>query len=407
MSWLDKINTDYVITCGDGKQYRPMWLNAEKGITYNHTTYDFIGVQGTYVRRETPRGREFPIEIIFQGADHLDTAQAFELSAANPKEWIIAHPYYGSITVQPTSLRFNNAGYNTSVITGVLLETITKNKPSEQLSAQDVISDKTELTNTALSNSYANNNDLQARDIRETKISISKQKEILTKSTKNSTDFEKVNTVFNVANSYANNIIAQPLQAIRQIQQLVSLPYQFIDSVSNRIAILKQQFESLLNSAIATRGGKKYFETVAGTVISAMAGTPFNNADSTDFDTRNDVLIIIRLISSTFDTFLERLDELQSETAGDIDSYIPDFDSVNQLSDIVSYSLTNLFAIAEAAKQEFTVELSHDSNVILETNKYYGLDKQDVNLDLFIRTNNISLNELFELKKGRLIKYYI
>ena len=30
MSWIDKIKTELIITCGDGKQYKPQWINAVK-----------------------------------------------------------------------------------------------------------------------------------------------------------------------------------------------------------------------------------------------------------------------------------------------------------------------------------------------------------------------------------------
>ncbi len=46
-------------------------------------------------------------------------------------------------------------------------------------------------------------------------------------------------------------------------------------------------------------------------------------------------------------------------------------------------------------------------NVILLSHKFYGSDENDDNLQKFIDTNNIGLNELLNISKGRKVIYYI
>jgi hypothetical protein len=70
-------------------------------------------------------------------------------------------------------------------------------------------------------------------------------------------------------------------------------------------------------------------------------------------------------------------------------------------------NISNLYSIAFAAKQEREYVLDKDSNPILLTHKFYGLDKNDVNLEKFISTNDIGLTEILNIRKGRKIVYYV
>ena len=50
--------------------------------------------------------------------------------------------------------------------------------------------------------------------------------------------------------------------------------------------------------------------------------------------------------------------------------------------------------------------MTSDTNLIVLTHKYFGLDADDKNILAFKETNNIKNNELFKIPKGRVIKYY-
>ena len=97
MSWLEKVENKLTITCGDGKEYTPNYLAAQKAVEYNIAEFDFPNIEGTYISRKAPRGRKFPLELYFQGEDHLDVADAFELSARDPRPWKLSHPYYDEL----------------------------------------------------------------------------------------------------------------------------------------------------------------------------------------------------------------------------------------------------------------------------------------------------------------------
>ena len=88
MSWLEKVNTQLKIKCGDGKEYTPNYLDAKKGKEYNIAKFNFPNVKGTLVKRKAPMGLSFPLDIYFQGENHLQVAADFEASAANVQQTI-------------------------------------------------------------------------------------------------------------------------------------------------------------------------------------------------------------------------------------------------------------------------------------------------------------------------------
>ncbi len=70
-------------------------------------------------------------------------------------------------------------------------------------------------------------------------------------------------------------------------------------------------------------------------------------------------------------------------------------------------SLSTLQDISLESEQEVTLVNEQDSNALLLTHRVYGLDDQDVNLNRFLETNNIGLNEALIIPKGREILYYV
>jgi len=73
----------------------------------------------------------------------------------------------------------------------------------------------------------------------------------------------------------------------------------------------------------------------------------------------------------------------------------------------MNFTLSNLFAIALNAKQERSIVLEEDNNLVNLTHRFYGLDAADENIDEFILNNNIGISEHLLIKKGRILRYYV
>jgi hypothetical protein len=187
------------------------------------------------------------------------------------------------------------------------------------------------------------------------------------------------------------------------MQALINYPATIIQTIESRFKAFEEAFDNLINSF---SGNKNQFEAVAGSIIAAMQLASSTNI-GLEYETRNKVLLQQEKLIEKYNECIAFLDSLQTDRADSDDSYIPNYYGISSLNVLVNLSISNLFEIAFNAKQEREYTLPEDSNVVLLTHKFYGLDKNDVNLDKFILSNNIGLNELLNIRKGRKVIYYV
>jgi hypothetical protein len=418
MSWVEKIKTDYVITCGDGREFRPNWLNATKKVSYNFAEFEFVGLPGTLVKRSLPKGARYGIEIYFQGDDHLDQSEAFQASSADPRPWVVLHPFYGSITVQPTELNIDNQVYNITKITGVVIETITEDNPKTFVDPVDNIAlmkEAQDATALAAFDAVPSPADVNTAASTNTKVYAQGTKLPLL-----AEESESYFNAFNKANAALLTATSEPLQAMRTIQALFNAPALFATNAKARVGTLYAQFQAL-NLTMATitkRPSKKIYELQGGAILSALclsASAPLGS----DYRNRTDVFEVVDLLASNavdgdgkpttgaYPLFLYNLDQLQTANGGDGDSYIPDAQSISDLNKLVNYTVSSLFSIALGARQERSFVCTEDTNIILLTHRFYGLDPEDANLEEMVTNNNICIGEQLQIRKGRRILYYV
>jgi hypothetical protein len=407
MSWVDAVQTEFSITTGDGEEYKVLWQNATKSVDFNIAEFEFPNLAGTLVQRGTPKGRRFNLEVYFQGEDTIEKSLAFEQSANDPRPWTMIHPFYGTIIAHPVSLLFDNSRYNVSKITGTLIETITQDNPKNVIVPADKIKQDHENLKVTFAESFVT--DIPEPDTSDINTMTENTQSVydqVKNKIANSVDAEEYFNAYNDANTAILDATDAPLEAITKVQDIINSPYQFTDSVVNRVNMLVSQFNRLRESVetIVGKNDKKIYENNAGVTISALAAASITLPDYTN---RNDVVRIIDEITDAYDAYIEDIDGLQSDNGGDPESYVPDSTSLRALNDIVNFTISNLYDIALNSKQERAVILEEDSNVILLAHRFYGLQSDDSTIDQIINNNDIGLNELLGVRKGRRIIYYV
>jgi hypothetical protein len=182
----------------------------------------------------------------------------------------------------------------------------------------------------------------------------------------------------------------------------------FQQSVLSRVAIFEGQIGQLNASVLSLTNpnSKRIYEVYLSSLLVGLGLTSINPQQN-DYTTRGQVVEIIEKILTQYNTFVLNLDSIQTLTGSTPTSYIPDANILTSLSGFIKFITANLLLIASDARQEVTLLLEEDSNAILLTHRFYGLDQQDENLQLFLDTNNIGSKELFKIEKGRLITYLI
>lgn len=405
MSWIERINTDFKITTGDTAQYFPKWLNANKSVEYNTAEFNFKGVSGSLVSRRLPKGRRYNIEIIFDGADCFDTSDAFDKSAANSKAWTISHPVYGQIVVQPLGLSFDNSVYNITKITGQIVETIGTQALNTGVSAPDIVIASATASKQLFAETFAA--EVPTPLVATTQV-LRTNNDGLFNSIKDlvsdATDFTALTNIYNQANNALNSDINDVVSTISLVQDVAFAPVYFVGKVAKRLAFLQLQFESILASLGITPQKKAAYENNAAACVQAMCAASMTN---TDYITRNDVLDAVGVILGTYNQYVTNLDALQTDTGGEITSYVPNANAMFTLSDLVNYTVASLFDVAASAKQQRTMYVKEDTNLILLAYSLYGLIPDDSTIDALKADNSIGLNELLEIKKDRKIIYYV
>lgn len=407
MSWLTRITQQIVIRTGDGLEYEPQWMNAVYDLRYNVNIFNYINVPGSRVNKEQPQSRRFALEIHFIGENNLDIAEQFRLSAGDRRPWVITHPFYDEITVHVTRLRFDSRKYNVTTITGEAIETIPDRFPRQTADRELVLQlQKEETDNFAATNFQDQTDDISGDEVNQISDSIDQIE------SNGNTILDEVNQVeyrnrVLEAQRQLNNISTQPLQVLRTIQSTINFPSNVAASVRARVENLVDAFDrvivSLGNITGLSRNMKVYAESTGSTILSAMIIAATTNRD---IQTRVEVESIIDLILDTYSRYLDILDSFQTPTQTQVNSYAPSPDTQLSLSQFMNFSLSALVDISLDSLQEFTIINEANNNPVVLTHRFYGLDEGDENLDRFIETNNLSLDELLMVPKDRELVYY-
>lgn len=405
MSWINRIeNIKFSIKTGDGKEFFPLWKPGEKSTEYNTSSFDFIDVEKSLVERKKPKSGKFPLTFWFQGDDNIEQSQAFEDSAKDNRYWTVTHPFYGVIKGQPLSLSRNDSNYNITEITVDFWESIVFDYPKSNLSIQDNTLVRRDSVMSASAQSYSSNKVQQSEDIQKNKESnalVSKSFETI-QSDETNVDYQNA---LAKAQKSAENLLVNPNEAILDAQALLSAPSFYDVEVLPRVNAYKTAFNTLFRGFDSV-ADKTFFESQGATCLANLCNAAVNFNFETDYQIVADVNYVSDTVLDLYNNYLDLVDGAGTSNYDIENGYQPDAVVQSELHDLVMFTISNLFDLAFDAQQERIVYLPKDSNLVLLTHKYMGL-ANDENMQRFREINNIKLKELFRIKKGRMIKYYV
>lgn len=403
MSWTERLSDiKFTIKTGDGKTYEPLWKNGEKGKDFNVSKYDFIDVDKSFVDRKQPQSNKYPLVFYFQGSDNIEQCDAFEESANDNRAWTIEHPFYGTIKGQPINLKRNDSSYNVTEVTVEFWESITDDYPLSDISIPDeVVSRVNNLKAVGLA-MLVENSSPQTSDIVTVKDTINN---VSSKHTPDAESYNDYNNIVKTALTTADNLVSDIETAFSNAQDVVLAPANFIQSINDKIDSYVDSYNSLKES-INSLFDKYYFESQAAGVLAGMCLCAVNPQED-DYIVRSDIESINDLITATYEDYLATLDELQVEIYNIDDTWSPNSVIQSALISLVAFSSNGLFNLSFDARQERQFELTSDSNLIILTHRFLGLDANDNNINIFRKINGIKNNELYKIRKGRTIKYFV
>ena len=402
MSWKEKLdNIQFEITTGDGKTYQPLWVSGEKSKDFNISKYDFINTEGSYIDRKKAQSNIYPLTFFFQGEDNIEQCNDFEASANDSRAWEIEHPFYGTIKGQPTNLKRNDSSFNVTTVTVDFWESIDGEFPNSEISIKDETKSKVNLVDSLSSNFFIENSNPEISD-----ITLFKENIVLSgaKFTPDSESFNDYKNTVSAAVKSADNLVVDAETAFNDAQKVINKPSDFASSVISKVSSYESAYE-VLKSSLGGLFSKYNFESQAATILSALCNSVVNPSGD-DYITRTDIESVNSDLVSLYEDYISTLDSNQVSIYDIGNSWAPNIQIQSALADLIFFTSNSLFLLSFDARQERTFELTKDSNLILLTHRFMGL-ASDENLDVFREINNIKNNELFRIRKGRTIKYFI
>ena len=402
MSWQSDIeNKVFTIITGDSRTYTPKWKSPIKEVEYNIATFDFINVTGSLVNRGKPKARRFDLEFYFDGDDCIDVGNRFEISARDTRRWTLKHPFYGDIICQPLSLKQDNTALNCSMFRVPVMETLIEGWPKADEVVSDVVVSLQEKMN-GIQIGLLPAEKIDKASLKATVNAVSVTNEKWIRADSDLANFKKA--VADALNTI-DEVVFDAELAVRNVQAVINFPATVQQTVEDRINVLIESLNGIIDSFDGTFINKFQVEALGGTCITAINRSASTNITD-DYLKKTQVFEIQDLILNAFNSYLLFLDGLQNDRADTFEAYEPDFDNMNGLDEMVNTSLANLYQIAFTAKQERSFVVDADSNPVLLAHRFYGLDPDDINLQRFIDENEIGLNEMLNIRKGRTVIYY-
>ena len=404
MAWKDNLeNIKFTIKTGDGSVYYPLWRDSVKSTKLNFAKYDFINVRGSFIDRKESESGSFPLNFYFTGEDNLDQAKAFENSAKDKRLWTVTHPFYGTLSGHPTNIERNDNSFGNTEINVLFWESIADDYPEDSDSIPNEVEDRVVRLNSLGIQNYVSKAEPQTGDINDLKSSIEIS---AARFEPDSINFNEYIALKNKALGDLNLLIQETDVAITTAQLVLSEPANFIRNIRSKIDSIKSAYEEIKKTINPeNRQSKYYFETQAAALLGNLAKSSVNPL-SNDYIVRSDIESVNSEMLNLYNDYLTTIDANQIPLENINDEYSPDIDLQSSLIDLVTYTSQSLFVLSFDARQERSVILEKDSNLIVLTHRFLGLSS-DENLETFKRINNMGLSETYRIKKGRLITYYI
>ena len=404
MAWKDNLeNIKFTIKTGDGSVYYPLWRDSTKSTKLNFAKYDFINVKGSFIDRKESESGSFPLNFYFTGDDNLDQAKAFENSAKDKRLWTVTHPFYGTLSGHPTNIERNDNSFGNTEINVLFWESIADDYPQDTDSIPDEVNERVNQINSIGIQNYVSKAKPQTGDINDLKSSIEIS---AARFEPDSINFNEYTALKNKSLGNLNLLVQETEVAISSAQLVLSEPANFERNIRSKIDSIKEAYAEIKNTINPeNRQSKYYFESQSATLLGNFAKSAVNPLPD-DYIVRSDIESVNSELLFLYNDYLITIDGNQVPIENTSDEYSPDIGLQSALIDLIAYTGQALFIISFDARQERSIILDKDSNLIVLTHRFLGL-ASDENLQTFKRINKIGLSETYRIKKGRLITYYI
>lgn len=429
-TWEDRLVSARLVTPDlveyDFLQYTDLELQFEK----KTSSYNFGETDKQLIQDFGLGAVNIPLTIYISGPNYDIEAKNFQDSVLLKGLSFIEHPVYGTADIVITRVtRRDNfvSGAGQAIFTLEISETIIPQRPDTGLETRGLIltdmSALAELNNAALAANFLTDliNDALAAKNR----LVGFVNKIKNEFNQGLATIKRIQNAFeSTAKFITDNIdflLGSPLQLAAAFQNLISTPARLATSIQQRVDQYKKIYEGLLDDALGNGQDKKNQlaekQLLTTAAMSGMAEAylfPENEADEGQeteeyqgFLTQADAINAAADLIDQYATVQEFLDQQQeNDESNDLDLRFTVSDEVTaQIKKIISATAKNLVRLSFSLKKEIIIEVQADTNILSMCHELYGTTKNET-LDYFIRTNNLTGDELLTIPRGKKIKSY-
>jgi hypothetical protein len=422
-----------------GISIRFQYVDLSREFELRGTPWEFPQVNDAYVQKKGFGPRKYPLVCYFSGNDCDLEASAFEAALCEPGQGFLHHPLYGLLnnvvpfgTVQRTDA-VTTAG-NQSIVTVTFWTTTGAVYPSSDPATVNEIEAALAGFDVQASQVFDKHMKLGKAALRAGAIATIKGKlkefsaGVAIVSNSVTAIRREVQDGLDALNFGMDVLIGQPIYLAQQICNLVKAPGRAIAGIGSRLDAYARVLDDLVASPAGLPGeafgsgtallqrrdsvGNDFhvsdlfaLNAVAGSILASTA-RPAAGAPAT-FTTRTQAIAAADAIADQFDTLVDWRDRGFRALGGITDvseTRIDTGETIQALQEAAALAVGYLVQTSFGLKPEQELVLDRDRTIVDLSAELY--DKVDEKLDLIIDTNNLSGDEILELKAGRPIVFY-
>ncbi len=443
MSWEDRI-TEMVYTSPVSKTvFTGIFEDLSKEIIKKTTAFTFPDVDGVFVQDLGSAGRRYPTRWIFSGEDYDLLAESFDSAIEEKGAGVFQHPLYGTFDVVPfgTIKRRDDlvTAANQAVYDITFYETIKIIFPVSELSAGNAMREAIEIYSGPVADPDTGEEEpgkaaenyetaLSVETAEETtsfidsaKAGLRKIKKAMAQIAATTAEIERAfNDIADLLDETVTTLVGGPLLIATQMIALTRLPSQAAGSIQSKLDAYGNLLSSLTTGTSNqftpgndSQSGNAFTNNNLIASLAVLGAIESTISENTVFTTRTETIQAIENLDQKFEDYInwsdinrERLIQgvLPTRRSGTND-LIDTGEAYQQLLNVFSISQGRLTQIAFSALQERSVILTRNRTFIDFAAEFYNqLDEQ---YDFIIQSNKLTGIELFEIKKGREMVYYV
>jgi len=411
--WIDRLKPA-TYTSVTGLVIPFEYIDLSSYFTKKTAVFGNVNAPGVYVQDNGVGGFRFPMACIFSGANHDVQSATFLKSLLETGEGTLSHPVFGPLVVVPVGeIEHVSALVSAANQTTIMVEffettglQIGSNPPFDSLleafeaAAAASFDEKLNVSDVADKKKFADGFVKKINGIENTLNAISTQ---LSRASDGMND---------IADSITRTIdvtIGQPLALARQTQLLIGQPARIAAATRARLRGYANMARDIFGLNPTPTGYDYSAENafhgdslIASSAVSNAAVSSFNN----DFVLKAEFLNAATELGALLDEFSTWNDDSYTNIGTGTPETQDTGDGWTELQEYVSAVQAELVTRALTATTEIRITLDRDRGNQELCFELYGTAKPD-QLDFFASTNDFSGDEIFVIKEGREIVYYV